>query len=131
MKHTTKDLRVFGIAMAVVLSAIGVWQAIASRPTAAFTLFAVAAAFLAPALVAPRILLPLFVPWRLFGFAMGFVMTRVILTIFFIVVITPTSLIRRLLGKDSLDRSLDADTPTWWRERKGGPPPRERYERQF
>ena len=62
MKHATKDLRVFGIAMAVVLSAIGIWQAIVSRPTAALALFAVAAAFLAPALVAPRILLPLYVP---------------------------------------------------------------------
>ena len=131
MKHATKDLRVFGIAMAVVLSAIGAWQVISSRPTPACILFGVAAVFLVPAVVAPRILLPVYVPWRLFGFAMGFVMTRVILTLFFIVVITPTSLVRRLLGKDSLERSLDADAPTWWRERKGGPPPRERYERQF
>ncbi|MEN8150383.1 MAG: SxtJ family membrane protein, partial [Planctomycetota bacterium] len=79
----------------------------------------------------PRLLVPLLVPWRLFGFAMGFVMTRVILTLFFFLVISPTAIVRRLLSKDSLERSLDAAGPTWWRERDGGPPPRERYERQF
>ena len=31
MKHTTKDMRTFGIAMAVVLSGIAAWQFAASR----------------------------------------------------------------------------------------------------
>ena len=79
----------------------------------------------------PRILVPAYVPWRLFGMAMGAVMTRVILTVFFLLVVTPFALVRRLLGKDSLERSLDPDRATWWRERDGEPPPRERYERQF
>jgi hypothetical protein len=58
-------------------------------------------------------------------------MTRVILTVFYFLVITPFGVVRRLLGKDSLDRDLDGEAATWWRERERGPPPRERYERQF
>ena len=131
MKNDTKDIRVFGLAMAVVLSGIGAWQFIAARTTAGGVLVGIGTAFLLGALIRPRILLPLFVPWRWFGIVMGYVMTRVILTIFYFVVLTPFGVVRRLLGKDSLERSLDGSATTWWRERDGEPPPRERYERQF
>jgi hypothetical protein len=131
MKRKTKDLRVFGLAMAVVLGGIGIWQALLGRPTAGIVLGGIAVAFLLAAVVRPRILLPLYVPWMKFGFGMGWVMTRVILTVFYFLVISPFALVRRVLGKDSLDRDLDGSASTWWRERKGDPPPRERYERQF
>jgi len=131
MTNDTKDIRVFGLAMAVVLSGIGVWQFIAVRTTAGGVLVGVSAAFLLGTLIRPRILLPLYVPWRWFGIVMGYVMTRVVLTIFYFVVLTPFGVARRLLGKDSLERSLDGSGTTWWRERDGDPPPRERYERQF
>jgi len=131
MTQTTKDMRVFGIAMAVVLSGIGVWQFFVPRATAGAILLSVGAAFLLAGLLVPRALLPLYVPWRWFGIGMGFVMTRVILTIFYFLVLTPFGVVRRVLGKDSLERSLDGGASTWWRERNGEPPPRERYERQF
>jgi hypothetical protein len=131
MKNERKDMRVFGIAMAVVLGAIGIWQFVAGRSVAGTVLVSIAAAFLAAALLVPPVLRPLYVPWRWFGFVMGFFMTRVILTVFYFLVITPFAVVRRLLGKDSLERSLDRDAATWWLERDGEPPPRERYERQF
>jgi len=131
MTKVTKDIRVFGVAMGVVLSALGAWQFLADRTTAGGILVTAGAVFLLSALIAPRVLTPLYVPWRWFGIGMGFVMTRVILTIFYFLVITPFGLVRRLLGKDSLERSLDGDGGTWWRERDGEAPPRERYERQF
>ena len=131
MSGKTRDLRVFGIAMAVVLGGIGTWQLVAGRSLAGTILAAVSGCFLVAAVLAPRLLLPLYIPWMKIGFALGYVMTRVVLTLFYFLVITPFGLARRLLGRDALDRDLDGDAETWWRDRDGEPRPPKRYERQF
>jgi hypothetical protein len=49
-----------------------------------------------------------------FAEIMGAIMTRVILTLSFYVVITPFGLLLRLMGKDLLDIRMDRPRDTYW-----------------
>lgn len=82
--------------------------------------------------VAPVLLRPLYMLWMMIAVSLGFVMTRVILTIFYYLVLTPTGLVRRLLGFDSLNRKLDrTGTSTYWIEKKYLITDRSRFENFF
>jgi hypothetical protein len=50
----------------------------------------------------PRIFAPIAVVWLGLSHLLGAVMSRVILTVIFFLVVTPIGLVRRLLGKDPL-----------------------------
>ena len=50
----------------------------------------------------PRIFAPIAVVWLGLSHLLGAVMSRVVLTVIFFLVVTPIGLVRRLLGKDSL-----------------------------
>jgi len=49
---------------------------------------------------------------------LGFVMTRVILSILFYIVITPVGFVARLLGKDFLDEKIDKSKESYWNYRE-------------
>ena len=50
----------------------------------------------------PRIFAPIAVVWLGLSHLLGAVMSRVVLTVIFFLVVTPIGLVRRLMGKDSL-----------------------------
>jgi hypothetical protein len=81
--------------------------------------------------VAPLVVKPFYYAWMTLAVVMGFVMTRVILTIFFFVVLTPVGLVFRLMGKDLLHREIDREKPTYWIEKHYPIPDRSRYEKYF
>lgn len=130
-KNVTKDMRVFGIAMAVVLSGIGALYLSKDWPRTGWTLIGIGALFLIAAIFAVQALKPLYGPWMMLAMVLGFVMTRVILTIFYFIVLAPFGLVRRLFRKDDLACRLDPTAATHWNERDREPPPKARYERQF
>lgn len=82
--------------------------------------------------VAPVILRPVYLLWMTMAVALGFVMTRVILTIFYYLVLTPTGMIFRILGKDLLDRKVDREgRKSYWIEKEYLIEDRSRYENFF
>lgn len=48
---------------------------------------------------------------------MGFVMSRIIMTLLYVVVFTLVGLVIRLLGKDPLNQKLDHQAKSYWRNR--------------
>ncbi len=62
----------------------------------------------------PAILRPLYVPWMLLAAVLGWVMTRVLLTLTFYVMITPIGLLRRIFGHDSLNRKFPGEQESYW-----------------
>ncbi|HET8711382.1 MAG TPA: SxtJ family membrane protein, partial [Spongiibacteraceae bacterium] len=59
------------------------------------------------ATVRPAGLRPLYVVWMKFGEVMGFINTRIIMSIFFFVLLTPIAWLMKALGKDPLARTLE------------------------
>jgi len=65
------------------------------------------------------------------AFALGFVMSQVILTLFFFLLVTPISLLARLVGKDFLNRKLDRQATTHWIPCEAKAKTPASYEQQF
>ena len=110
---TIGELRKFGLIMAVPLSLIGglmLWRGRAAGPY----MLALAAFFLITGLVVPGALEPVERIWMEFARRLSVVMTYVILTLTFYLVITPVGLLLRLLGKDLLGRQFDPKMHSYW-----------------
>lgn len=113
---TKPALRKFGLAFGAVLlliASILVW-----KEQAAFPYFVVAGIiFTALGLAIPILLRPVYKVWMSFAVVIGFIMTRVILTVIFYGLFTPISLVARLFGKDWLEEHWDENAKTYWVKR--------------
>ncbi len=89
------------------------------------------AAFLLGGLFAYPLLRPLYLAWMRFAFILGWVNTRIILSLFFYVILTPTGVIMRLLGRDPMERKFDKSAGTYWVRREQQPFDPKRYENLF
>ncbi len=87
--------------------------------------------FLAIGLIAPAYLKPVYIFWMRFAYLLGWVNTRLILTVIFYLVFTPVGIFMRLLGKDPLDRALDKKTASYWKEKEKKEFSPLNYTRQF
>lgn len=64
----------------------------------------VAAALWFPALLFPAVLKPVYRGWMKFGAVLGFVNTRIILGVFFFIILAPIGLVMRVFGYDPMHR---------------------------
>jgi hypothetical protein len=112
-RKPVRELRRFGIVMAGALGLLGGIASWGDRPWAIYPL-ALAGAFLAVGLVAPRLLGFADKAWMAFAGAMSVVMTYVILTLSYYLMFTPISLLLRLLGKDLLELKRDPTRASFW-----------------
>ena len=87
--------------------------------------------FLATGLFGYPILRPIYIGWMKFAFILGWVNTRLLLGVFFYLVITPIGLFMRLLGKDLLDERINPNSVSHWKKRAVVPYDRERSHRLF
>ena len=79
----------------------------------------------------PALVKPLYYAWMTMALALGYVMTRVLLTIFFFLVLTPVALVFRLIGRDALHRKLDPSAESYWIDKVHPIADRTRYEKFF
>jgi hypothetical protein len=66
------------------------------------TLLSIAAALLLGAAIAPSLLRPVYRGWMRLGEVLGWVNTRIILTLIFFLVVTPIGLLMRLFGRSPI-----------------------------
>lgn len=125
-----RDLRRFGLAVGTVLLLLGLVALWRGREIAPWLL--AGGGFLGlTGLLLPRLLRWLYIPWMIFAVLLGWVMTRVVLSLTFYLMITPIGLLMRLFGHDPLHRRFPGGRPTYWRpweEPQGG---NDRYYRPF
>ncbi len=129
---SARALRQFGWVVGGVLLAIGgllLWRRGAGP--AVWALGGVGGALVVLGSVAPVVLRPVRTGWMTLAFALGFVMTRVLLTAAFAVAVVPVAVVLRLLGKDPMHRRPDPDAQSYWIDRTDGRPDRESLERYF
>jgi len=82
-------------------------------------------------LVAPRVLRPVYKVWMGLAVVLGFVMTRVILTLVFVGLVIPIGLVLRLVGKDLLRLELDPAADSYWLPKEDADPAAERMTRYY
>ncbi len=87
--------------------------------------------FLVTGLVAQPVLQPVYTVWMKLAHVLAWINTRILLGLFFYLVLTPVGVVMRLLGKDLLDKKIDRAAPTYWVKREETSLRRNRYERLF
>lgn len=93
-------------------------------------LFAISQFILIPSIVLPRMMEPIYKSWMLLALLLGLFMTKVIITIVFILIMTPIGLIRKLFVNDPLNLKADKKTNTYW-VKKENTLSADRYEKQY
>jgi hypothetical protein len=124
------EVRKFGLlfgAVGAVLGSYLLWRGNPLWPWA----FAAGGAFALTGVVAPGLLRPLYRLWMKLAFALAWINTRVLLGLFFYLVMTPVGLVLRAMGKDLLDERIDRRAPSYWIRREATPFDAERYRRLF
>ena len=110
---SAKELRTFGLVLGALFAAFfGIWPLIRHRTSPSWPWIAAGILWIL-ALLCPAALSYLHRGWTRLGLALGWVNTRVILTLLFAITIVPVGLVMRLLGRDRMARKLDPDCASY------------------
>lgn len=126
--NNKKELRKFGIALAVILAGIGTIQYFTGRDLFPY-FYAASGVSLLLSLTVPILIMPFFIFMQYFGMVMNFIMTRVILAVLFYVVFTAIGGTARLLGKNFLKMKIYPEKKSYWLDKN--PEESNRYSNQF
>ncbi len=126
-----KQLRTFGITLALVLTILGIIQFLKGNIFIYKCLFGGAFVTLVTALLIPIVIRPLYIGALYLSHVLGWFNTRLILGLLFYLIFTPIAIIFRIIGRDPLERKFDTNVPSYWKIRKATEFDKSNYERQY
>ncbi len=130
IKSGRRELRKFGITVGIVLGLLGglfFWRG----RDYYFYFLILSAALLLLGFVVPILLKPIHKVWMTLALLLGWLMTRVILSVLFYLVVTPIGLFGRLFGKGFLDLKFNRNVDSYWIPKAKVKLEKSDYERQF
>lgn len=128
---TPRDLRRFGLLVGGVLAVLGTWLWLRQRPAGPW-LAGPGVVLMGLGVVVPGWLRGVYRAWMALALVLGWVVSTVLLALFFVVVVTPLGWGARLGGKDYLRRRLEPGARSYWLLRDRTVPRRPAdYERQY
>jgi len=116
IKSGKSDLRKFGITVGIILMIIAgflFWKEKESFQT----LLTVGAVLCVLGVVVPVVLKPIYWVWMIFATILGWIMTRVILSLLYYVIFTPIGLVARLFGKQFIELKWNKSKDSYWNYR--------------
>ena len=131
LKAESHEIKKFGMGLTVLLCLIGGWQLYKGNIDVYVWFFGFAGLVLILSFFVPIILKPLYKVTHTVGNAIGWVSTRILLSIIFYIIFAPIGIILKLIRKDLLDERLDKDAKSYWNKKDNGVFAKEQYERQF
>lgn len=129
IKSDEKELKKFGWTFAILFLILGVlfwWRG----KNHYFYHFIISVLFLICSFV-PLILKPFHKVWMTLALVIGYIMTRVILSILFYFILTPVSVISKVFGNQFLDIKINKTKESHWNYRKVKTFNKSDYEKQF
>ena len=105
--------RSFGIVFFIVFLIISVWPLLNENPLRIWAI-CVSIIFLVLGLMNSKILTPLNLIWYKFGILLGILISPIVMGIVFFLVVTPTGLIMKILGKDLLNTNFNKKIKSYW-----------------
>lgn len=127
---TAKEARKTALLVAGVLGLIALFLWYRGRTTAPVVLGAVAAVLVIVGFLLPRFAILFHRGWMRFAYALGYVNSRILLTLVYFLIFVPYGIISTLASRDPLDLRAK-DRTTYWHKRKLTRQPKERFERLF
>ena len=129
IKSDRKDLKNFGFTIGFILLIIGGFLLYKEKDLSIY-FFSIGSILVVLGGIAPVILVPIYKTWMTFAVIIGWIMTRVILSVLFYSVITVIGIITRLLGKDFLNLK-SINQKSYWNSRNRDYELNQDYEKQF
>ncbi len=126
----TPSDRSFGLFFSCLFAVIALWLLLVSDRAALFLFAGLASCFLLLSIFSPGFLHPLNLAWNRLGLLLGGVVGPIVLGVIFFMLITPTSMITRLFGRDEL-RIKRREVVTYWVDRKPHGPAPQSFKSQF
>ena len=109
--------RSFGLLFFIVFIVVGLWPVIKGE-AANIYLILISLFFLIFGLINSKILSPFNKAWIKFGEILGLIIAPIIMALVYFIILTPISLIVRMLGKDLLGLKFLKKQDTYWTRRK-------------
>lgn len=128
--ENNQEFRKFGLTIGIFLVALSIfllWRGVDSY----LYIFSIGLFLTLFGLVKPKFLRPIYILWMMFALILAHIITRVILTIIFIILFTPIGLILRFLRKDILNEKYDRHTESYWIKREEVPFDPKTLEKQY
>lgn len=130
IKNTKSDFRKFGVIIGVFLMVIAGFLFWKGKET--FEILLISGLLLCVlGLAIPAVLKPFYWVWMILAAILGWIMTRVILSLLFYVVITPIGVFSRLFGNQFLELKWDKSKDSYWNTRTTKQQNNVHYESQF
>ncbi|MFC1513539.1 SxtJ family membrane protein [candidate division KSB1 bacterium] len=116
IKSDDKTLRNFCILFGVIFIIICIYLFLKGTKDA-HHLYLVSVFFFVIGFTKPKFILPLYKIWMRFALIIGHIVSTIIITLLFYLVLTPTGIILRLTGKDFLNSTFDRKLSSYWTKR--------------
>ena len=129
IKTSNKDIRSFGITIGIILVIISTTLFYYDKSSYQIIAY-IGGGFIALGAIIPILLKPIYILWMTFAIMLGWIMTRVILSIVFYFIMTPIGLLTRLLGEDFLALKK-SNSGSYWNNRDQSVELNQDYEKQF
>ncbi len=128
---TSRDLTILALLFLVILSLIGLYNLFWKQSDNGYYWIGVGVVLLLSRAVTP-FFRRFYKVWLAFGVTLGYFVSRTLLILIFSVVMIPTGLLMRLVGRDPMERKLDPAAPSYWiRKEPEQDASIERYQKQF
>lgn len=115
----SKELRKFGLTMAIMFSLVfGVILPLVFKKSFPLWPHYVGVAFFIPALVFPQALNHVHFAWMKFAEVLGYVNSRILLSVVYVLLIVPMGLLMRIIKKDPLQQKYNSKLSSYRMDRK-------------
>ena len=127
--NSNRHIRSFGITMGIILFIIS--GLLLYHDKESYQLIAIiASTFIGIGFILPILLKPIYFVWMIFAAILGWVMTRVISSLVFYLIMTTIGLITRIIGEDFLSLK-NISSNSYWNNRDSSTELNQDYEKQF
>ena len=115
MEHaaTRKELRQFGLLVGAIFTVIGLWPLVFRGEPLRLWAVGVGGLLIACGGAVPSVLAPIHTGWMWVGHILGWINTRILLSIVFYALLTPMGLVFRLMGKDTMRQAFAESSTTY------------------
>ena len=117
MKKKKNTNRSFGILFFIVFSIISIWPVLSGGELRLWS-FILAIIFLIMGITKSRFLTPFNIAWIKFGELLGVIISPLIMSLVYFLVVLPIGILMRVLGKDLLSLKFNKNIETYWNKKK-------------
>ena len=129
IKTGKKELKSFGLTIGIIILVIAVYLFYKNNQSYQSVLY-VTLFFIGSSLIIPAILKPPYLIWMTFAILLGWVMTRIILSILFYSIITVIGFLAKIFGEDFLNLKI-SNHDSYWNLRDRAYELNQDYEKQY